>query len=107
MGDNKTLAAVLVIFGAIFALPIFMIASSALNGWVLMHLWEWFMVSIFHLPAITIWQAVGVSTTIGFLTHQMQTGKDPRGFGTIISTAILTQFLTLGFGWVIHTWMLK
>ncbi len=43
----------------IFFLPLILLGFSALSG-VIMFLWNWLIPSIFHLTAITFWQAAGL-----------------------------------------------
>lgn len=46
----------------------------ALAGFVTMSLWNWLMPMIFHLPALTFWQAVGL-----LLLSRILTGGFGRG----------------------------
>lgn len=55
---------------------IFMVIAIAVFGQVVLHLWNWLMPSLFRLPAITFWQAVGLM----FLSWLLFGGR--RGFGS-------------------------
>lgn len=33
---------------------------AGLFGWIVQHLWNWLMPALFHLPAVTFWQAAGL-----------------------------------------------
>jgi len=48
------------IVGTIVKVLIFLIIAIAVFGNVVHYLWNWLMPMIFHLPAITFWQSVGI-----------------------------------------------
>lgn len=99
----KTVFAWLVVItGIVAGLPLLLLVSSCVNGWVLTKLWAWFMVPIFHLPALTLWPAIGVAMVIRFLTYQDTNNK--RGIGESVALAVIQPIVSLGFGWLIH-WM--
>ncbi len=81
--------------------------SVALDGWVLSILWGWFMVPIFHLPALGVCQAIGVTLVVRFLTKNIGVKNESGSKGATIevSTAILAPFLFLFFGWIVQLFM--
>ena len=82
------------------AVPAFGLVSSCLSGWVLAILWGWFIVPIFHLPELRMWDAVGIALVASALTHQAH--KEEREFAELLAIAICLPLFTLGFGWMIH-----
>jgi len=53
------------------------IGSFLILGWTLMLLWNWLMPTIFGLPLITFWQAVGLNllSTILFKSTSFKSNK--------------------------------
>jgi hypothetical protein len=41
---------------------------AAWSGFALMLLWEWFVVPTFDVPPLALWQAIGLSITVVFVT---------------------------------------
>lgn len=87
-------------------------------------LWGWFVVPLFHLPMLTIPQALGLSLAVKYLTHGQpqvdQTTKEKsvelktpeekadaaaRVVGALFEP-ILRALAALGSGWVIHTFFM-
>lgn len=60
------------------ALFLFLVAYSLLAwGFALTHLWRWFVVPVFHAPALAMWQAVGLLVVAScFKDHSGPRGKD-------------------------------
>lgn len=56
-------AAILGVFGVMLGL---VVLTVLLHGWVLSTLWGWFVVPIFALPALGLWQAVGLSLFVSY-----------------------------------------
>ena len=66
---------------AFFAVAIVAVTSaltSIWGGFVLTKLWIWFIVPVFHLPALTLVPAIGLCFVVSYLTHQYQHGGDDR-----------------------------
>jgi len=98
--DNKLMAGLLIVFGAIAGLPILFFVTALTNGWVLVKLWAWFIVPVFNLPVLGLWQAIGVSFIVSHMTHQYV--KDNSKFGETLAFAIANPIFALFFGWLIH-----
>ena len=60
--------------------------SVAWDGYVLSILWRWFAVPLFHLPVLTIAQAIGVSVIVALLTKQYVPSKkgDDTDWGALM-----------------------
>lgn len=83
--------------------------TSVLRGYVLSILWAWFMVPIFHLPELTIVQAIGVSFVVSFFTTTIKEEKvnaeKRKSFGAIMMEVGIFLALSLFFGWVVKSCM--
>ena len=42
------------------------------KGWLIMLLWNWVMVSVFSLPTINLWIAVGISLLVSLLSKSFK-----------------------------------
>lgn len=88
-----------------------LVLSSVWRGYVLTILWVWFVVPVFHLPALGIVTAIGISLVVSFLTHQHrpENPADTRGagekFGESIVFALLWPAMTLLIGWAVHLFL--
>lgn len=80
------------------------IPMVALRGWVLSLLWRWLFVPIFGLPALSVWQAIGVSVVVG--VFQMRGPKDDddsilEGVPRSTIYSVLTYAVALASGWIV------
>lgn len=79
-----------------------------LRGWVLVVLWEWFVVPLFGLPTPTIPFAIGLVLVFGMLSPwnmNKDTDQDKMGEHYWIKgvvTALGTPILQLAIGWIVH-----
>lgn len=76
-------------------------APAALwNGYVLTVLWRWFVVPTFGVAPLMLWQAIGLTMIVGYLTHQY-TSADKDGDGLKgLAMLILKPLFALFFGWL-------
>lgn len=77
-------------------------------GLTLSILWGWFVVPVFALPALSVWQAYGLVLVAGML-RGMKPGEKPNdGFGAAMFKAfLLPPFvcgLVLPVGWAVKAW---
>lgn len=82
--------------------------ASVFNGLALSMLWGWFAVPIFHLPTLTVVQAIGVSLLVSYMTHGESHEKEKKDGATVTVTfakIFMKPVIGLAFGWVIKTWM--
>jgi len=83
----------------------FVTAVAIARGFVLTYLWAWFVVP-FGAPAIGVAWAIGISLIVGYLTRDTDTsGDEENSFWTKLLSAVLTPFLVLGIGAIIHAFM--
>lgn len=92
----------MIVFGAV-GLGIIGIMWS---GYVLSIVWGWFIVPIFHLPPLTVAQAISVSLVFGlFRSHtSCAKDKDEPSWAPLL-TAFLAPLLVLAFGAILRHWL--
>lgn len=77
-----------------------------LSGWVLSVMWAWFVVPVFHLPALGVAQAIGLSCIVSFFkSYKSGDGKKKTTTETVIDligTAFAAPLFALGFAYIIH-----
>jgi hypothetical protein len=92
------------ILGKIALCLILGIPGYIYNGYIFSILWEWFIVSTFNLPVLSIPVAIGISLVIRFFIHRSY--KSSTEFAEIIGELIGNGFVNptifLGIGYVIH-----
>ena len=84
--------------------------SATLSGYALSILWEWFVVTTFSLPSISIPVAIGLALIVNFLTHQdSETDVKDMGIGEILFLAaakgMAKPLLALLIGWIVTLFM--
>lgn len=76
-----------------------------LSGVVLVDLWAWFVVPVFHLVHLDIPQALGISLLVGYLTKQIDTKKSDDKMRNKFVTDFLWALSTWGIGWIISKFL--
>lgn len=101
--DNVILLGLLAVLG----IPALVAVSALLNGFVLMKLWTWFVVSTFALPRLTMPFAIGLALVVRFLSFEPDAVKSEfkKPFSEQLITALLRPFMTLLFGWIVTLFM--
>lgn len=61
--------------------PLFVVVMTALIGVLVMWLWNWLMPSLFGLPMLTFWQAVGLLVLCRLLVGNIGLGGHHHGHG--------------------------
>lgn len=109
--SDEAFSGLLSCLGAIALIPLVLVITYLINGWVLTILWGWFIVPIFHLPALTLIPALGLGIVAGYLTYQtppdvetVKRGSWERMFVTV-GGALIQPLITLVVAWIIH-WMM-
>ncbi len=91
---------------AIVLTSAFVLASvTVLNGAVLAQLWNWFVVTLLDVPALTLVPSMGLGLTITFLTGSLipKTDFDTKKDGAkIVLYAYGTPLIALAIGYVIQ-----
>lgn len=78
------------------------------RGWLLTIMWGWFTVPIFGLPALTLGHGCAVMLMVAFMSPiNMPTDEDKKkSFVARIAFGMFTSSALLGFGWIVHTWIM-
>ena len=84
---------------AVFGIIGVVAGLSILRAWVLIKLWGWFIVPVFHLPDLNIPLAIGLCLVVGMFTATMKSEK-VNWLG-----AILAPFITLFMGWIVKSFI--
>lgn len=78
-----------------------------LYGNTISHLWAWFVVPVFALPGIGVWQAAGIHLLFNLLAqrvHRSDTEKESdEQFAMRLASALAYPVIALGLGWVLKT----
>lgn len=106
MNDNSKLMGCI---GWVSVIVLSVVLGIPLSGWVLSVMWGWFVVPVFHLPDLTVWQAVGLSCIVAFLKSSSNNDNKTKTEVEIISNLLVAAFfsplLALGFAWIVHSLM--
>lgn len=91
--------------GLLISVPTVIVLSALVNGWALSVMWGWFVVPLFHLPAMSIVYAIGFSLVVGMFkpntsSHDTRK-KDTRELVTAVIAEILSPVLVVGIGWIV------
>jgi len=101
--------ALFIIIFAIIALGIFIFSVTVLRGYTLTVLWKWFIIPMFHLPPITMIQAIALMLVINFLFKDTKVDwkkkTEPSEFLSSIGTVILQCGMILLIGWIVTKFM--
>lgn len=89
--------------GAALLILIIAIPLAFLNGWVISWLWLWFLTPL-GWPTLSIAHYAGLGGIISYVTSQYIPSKEDDGLGRW-GYVILSPFITLGIGFVIHLFM--
>jgi hypothetical protein len=82
--------------------------SWFLYGWAVSLMWAWFVVPVFALPELSIWQAAGLSMLVKLTTFEI-TGKeattDSEYWARFVASLVFPM-LMVASSWVIKTFLL-
>jgi hypothetical protein len=103
--DNISNSCLLLICGFLL-IPV----EAIWRGYVLVRLWGWFIVPVFHITAINIPEGIGLSLVVSYLTYQYIRDKEDKddyigNFIRSIGVAVLWPAFALLFGWIVQHWM--
>ena len=77
------------------------------RGFVIVMMWEWFIVASFEVPGITVFAAAGLSFLIAMLVYTPQ----PKGkteveiFSDGVSAGVIIPAFVLFWGWIFSLFM--
>lgn len=101
---NKDDSAILGGLGCVGLLAMIPLAT-VLNGMAFRTLWAWFVIPIFHLPSLTIAQAIGVSMVVSFLTYQSTSTDKDQPKWMPIAMLFIKPAISLGCGWTVRLFL--
>jgi hypothetical protein len=102
------LFAAIVAFGFVAVL---ITGFALLDAIVLSTLWGWFIVPVFHLPALGLAAALGVSVVWGWLSYKVRDDEDLKSTNDVkenlkkLFKPIFRALVTLGIGFIIHLFL--
>ena len=97
--DDNNMLALFGCFGVIAMMPV----VSLIDGWALATMWRWFVVPIFHLPALGLAYAIGIGLVASLLTHQDKGKPDPSDtWYRPVTSALMRPLVTLGIAWIVR-----
>lgn len=102
--ETENLMGCISVFVMLLTWPVF----AAWKGFVLSKLWGWFAVPVFHLPALSIWQAVGLCLVVGMFTaasRKRDEESNAEWLGYALMSGTVGPALSLFFGWLVRLWM--
>jgi hypothetical protein len=91
-------------FGKFMFGTISLILMSIFGGYVLMKLWDWFIVYAFALNSINLIQAIGLSFFISYIKARKKENEEKTTFESFLKdmgNSILFLLITLGLGYLI------
>jgi len=97
--------------GIFVSLIVALVLGSIFNGYALSVLWGWFIVPVFHLPALTVVPAIGIAMVVGYLTRQIGPDVEEKDrsssekMARSFAHAFFLPLFALFFGWIVHLFM--
>ena len=91
-------------FGKFCFSVILLVLTLFISGFVFIKLYEWFIMSLFQLPKITLAQALGIMLFIGYLNRKatkLQEKSSFKEYGENFLNFILIATITLVFGYIL------
>ena len=100
MGRRKVEVAL--VFVALAATLLLAIPLALYYAWAASWLWLWFVVPVFNVPVLTVWQLWGIALFLSVIRPGVNVKKDERGVDwNRLTVALLAPLLTVGIGWVV------
>ena len=80
------------------------------SGLVLSIMWNWFIVSTFDAPSLSILEAIGITMVVGLFTRGLATHLDTEDddlktstkFAKTLARSLILPFITLFFAWIVY-----
>lgn len=87
------------------------VISSAMGGWALSTLWDWFIVPVFGVPVLSVVQAIGISLVVNYFLSGLkreENGEDESPTTKMIvlsAKAVFFPVLYVAVGWIVLQFM--
>lgn len=88
-------------FGLLTTMAVLLFAGAFSYGFLLLKSYQWFIMGVFNVPAITYYQAIGIALFITLFQTRSQ-GKDDEGESERIIKSMVKPWVMLACFWVIH-----
>lgn len=86
-----------------------LVPSLLVYGYVLSHLWDWFVVPLFGLPALGMAAAIGLSMVTTYMSSGRRNGREIEQkltgmayFNNYVSYHLCLPFFLLGVGYLVQ-----
>ena len=99
---KKLFRIIMVAFLKFIGIVVYSIFAVILGGIVLVDLWAWFIVPVFHMGVLNIPQAIGISILVGYMTHQVSHSKQTESMANIFLVGFIRVLMAWGMGWIVH-----
>ena len=91
--------------GYFFSFMTVIVFNVVFSGYAFSVLWEWFVVSTFNLPGISIPQAIGLGLIVSFLAKDyMEDEKKKEPFEILakgFALGVCRPFFAIATGWIV------
>lgn len=75
--------------------------SIIFGGYAFATLWDWFIVTKFGMPSLSIAESIGVGMVVSYATHQVNLKDKDRTASDLLTIGIVKPLAALGIGWVV------
>lgn len=97
--ENKNEKALVSCIVVLLLLPV----HGVVEGWGLAILWKWFVVPVFHLPALSMAQALGLGLVTYMLCPKPYATKEEAHNRLV--TLIFSALVAVGMGWILRLFL--
>lgn len=95
-------------FGKFMSVVILLVLTPIVNGFVLVKLWSWFIVSTFSVNPLRIPEAIGIMTILGFLIYHNTESKTKsfwEQFYESIGSSLGRVLVALVLGYIVKSFI--
>lgn len=87
--------------------PVLLVLSLVLDGYVIQVLWGWFIVPVFHVAGLSIPSAIGIALVVGYLKQQQTKNATEKevNAGKAFALSLHRPSVVLVFGWIVQKFM--
>jgi len=106
----KVVVALVLLAGFGTFLGVLYAVSALINAFVLIKLWNWFVIPTFELAALSYPVAIGISLLVTFLTYQYhekpeKTENENKQIKHLFAVIFLRPVMVLFVGWCVQCFM--
>jgi hypothetical protein len=89
---------------AAVAVALWIMGAVVVNGLVLQVLWDWFVIPVFGLPALSLPATMGLSLLVNYLTQSAAQATEENTTRVYVMMFV-KPVIGLVAGWIIHLFM--